>query len=80
MHRRFDIPIVYATTADGWTATRDGNTGRGHTEQEAWIALYRVEQRQILDPARQFKEILDQLWGPTSEEGIYCDAPKVDIC
>ncbi len=61
-YRRGGMKVFFAVTANGFTASRDGNTGHGRTENDAELDLEVIERRQLLDPTGQFKEILDQVF------------------
>jgi hypothetical protein len=50
MHRRHANPVDVQQTANGFVASRNGFTGEGATEDEAWENLHRKEMQDILYP------------------------------
>jgi len=61
-YRRGGMKITFEQTAEGFSASRDDNVAFGKTKRDAELNLDVIEQRQLLDPTGQFKEILDQVF------------------
>ena len=62
MDQRQRTRIEMVETPDGFTASRDGNTGYGRTAKDAELELDVIEHRQLLDPEGFHTELLDSVY------------------